>query len=64
MTHRKTVKHYESVRCVHELTFSCYRRMPLLTLVDGVRAPLDVSAVAEAVFRGASEAGGRQPSTR
>ncbi len=31
MSHRKTVKHYESERGMHELTFSCYRRMPLLT---------------------------------
>jgi len=31
MSHRKTVKHYEAIRCFHELTFSCYRRKPLLT---------------------------------
>jgi putative transposase len=31
MPHRKTIKHYEANRCVHELTFSCYQRMPLLT---------------------------------
>ena len=31
MSHRKTVKHYEEVRALHELTFSCYHRMPLLT---------------------------------
>ena len=30
-SHRKTVRHFESERCVHELTFSCYRRRPLLT---------------------------------
>jgi len=31
MGHRKTVKHYEEHRNVHELTFSCYGRLPLLT---------------------------------
>ena len=31
MPHRKTVKHYETIPAVHELTFSYYRRMPLLT---------------------------------
>ena len=29
--HRKLVKHYENLSDVRELTFSCYRRMPLLT---------------------------------
>ena len=29
--HRKLVKHYEDPGHVRELTFSCYRRMPLLT---------------------------------
>ncbi|MBI1900603.1 MAG: transposase [Planctomycetia bacterium] len=29
--HRKTVRHYHEPGDVHELTFSCYRRMPLLT---------------------------------
>ena len=29
--HRKTVKHYHEPGDFHELTFSCYRRMPLLT---------------------------------
>lgn len=29
--HRKLVKHYEHPGHVRELTFSCYRRMPLLT---------------------------------
>jgi putative transposase len=29
--HRRTVKHYHDPGDVHELTFSCYRRMPLLT---------------------------------
>jgi putative transposase len=29
--HRKRVKHFHEVGDVHELTFSCYRRMPLLT---------------------------------
>jgi len=40
--HRKTVKHYEQVRAVHELTFSCYRQMPLLTK-DVWRQMLSVS---------------------
>ena len=29
--HRKRVKHYDEPGRCHELTFSCYRRMPLLT---------------------------------
>jgi hypothetical protein len=29
--HRKRVKHYHQPGEFHELTFSCYRRMPLLT---------------------------------
>jgi len=29
--HRKRVKHYEEERHVHELTFSCFRRLPILT---------------------------------
>ena len=29
--HRKTIKHFHEPGDVHELTFSCYRRMPLLT---------------------------------
>jgi putative transposase len=29
--HRKQVKHYHEPRDFHELTFSCYRRMQLLT---------------------------------
>ena len=29
--HRKRVKHYHDPGDLHELTFSCYRRMPLLT---------------------------------
>jgi hypothetical protein len=29
--HRKRVKHYHDPRHVHELTFSCYRRRPLLS---------------------------------
>ena len=29
--HRKTVRHYDELGHCHELTFSCYRRMPLLT---------------------------------
>ena len=31
MPHRKPVKHYHEPGDFHELTFSCYRRMPLLT---------------------------------
>jgi putative transposase len=30
-THRKRVRHYNEPGDCHELTFSCYRRMPLLT---------------------------------
>ena len=30
-SHRKLVKHYHEPGDFHELTFSCYRRMPLLT---------------------------------
>ena len=32
--HRKTVRHYDEPGHVHELTFSCYRRLPLLTNDD------------------------------
>ena len=31
MAHRKTVRHFHEVGHLHELTFSCHRRMPLLT---------------------------------
>ena len=31
MAHRKTVRHFHEVGHLHELTFSCYLRMPLLT---------------------------------
>ena len=31
MAHRKTVRHFHEPGHLHELTFSCYRRMPLLT---------------------------------
>jgi putative transposase len=31
MAHRKTVRHFHEVGHLHELTFSCYHRMPLLT---------------------------------
>ncbi len=37
--HRKQVKHYHEPGDLHELTFSCYRRMPLLTN-DGWRGYL------------------------
>jgi putative transposase len=30
-THRKRVRHYHDASHCHELTFSCYRRLPLLT---------------------------------
>lgn len=29
-THRKTIKHFHDPGDIHELTFSCYNRMPLL----------------------------------
>ena len=29
--HRKQIRHYDEPGHFHELTFSCYRRMPLLT---------------------------------
>lgn len=32
--HRKRVRHYEENGHLHELTFSCYRRLPLLTNDD------------------------------
>ena len=32
--HRKTIKHHHEPGDCHELTFSCYRRMPLLTNDD------------------------------
>jgi hypothetical protein len=32
MAHRKTVRHFHEVGYLHELTFSCYRSMPLLTI--------------------------------
>ncbi|OHB70433.1 MAG: hypothetical protein A2V70_12720 [Planctomycetes bacterium RBG_13_63_9] len=31
MVHRKTVRHSHEVGHLHELTFSCYRPVPLLT---------------------------------
>jgi putative transposase len=31
MPHRKTVRHFHEIGHLHELTFSCYGRMPLLT---------------------------------
>ncbi len=30
-SHRKTIRHFHDPGDLHELTFSCYRRMPLLT---------------------------------
>jgi len=32
--HRKTIRHYHEPGDLHEFTFSCYRRMPLLTKDD------------------------------
>ncbi len=40
--HRKRVRHYDEPGHCHELTFSCYRRMPLLTN-DVWRSMLSVS---------------------
>jgi putative transposase len=51
--HRKRVRHYDEPGHCHELTFSCYRRMPLLTN-DVWRSMLNVSvgrAVAGHGFR-------------
>jgi putative transposase len=31
MLHRKTIRHFHEPGHLHELTFSCFRRMPLLT---------------------------------
>ena len=33
-SHRKTIKHYHQPGDLHELTFSCYRRLPLLSNDD------------------------------
>jgi putative transposase len=51
--HRKRVKHYHEPGDCHELTFSCYRRLPLLTN-DAWRSLLTVSvdrAVEQHEFR-------------
>lgn len=40
--HRKTLRRFETIRHLHELTFSCYRRLPLLTN-DGWRVILSQS---------------------
>ena len=52
MLHRKTVKHFHEAGQLHELTFSCYQRRPLLTndtwrekLATCVEAAGDESAV-------------------
>ena len=53
MGHRKRVRHYDEPGHIHELTFSCHRRMPLLTN-DVWRSMLSVSvgrAVAGHEFR-------------
>jgi putative transposase len=48
--HRKKVKHYHEPGDSHELTFSCYHQMPLLTN-DGWRGHLarsiDAAAIAQ-----------------
>ena len=31
MPHRKTIRHYHELGHLHELTFSCFHRLPLLT---------------------------------
>ncbi|MFN8708242.1 MAG: REP-associated tyrosine transposase [Planctomyces sp.] len=41
-SNRKTLRRFETVRHLHELTFSCYRRLPLLTN-DGWRLILSQS---------------------
>jgi putative transposase len=47
--HRKRVRHYDEPGHVHELSFSCYRRMPLLTN-DEWRAEL-CTAIDRAIAR-------------
>jgi len=48
--HRKTIKHYHRPGDLHELTFSCYKRLPLLTNDDRQRRLarcIDEAGVAE-----------------
>jgi putative transposase len=55
-THRKRIKHFHDPGDLHELTFSCYRRMPLLTndlwrselskFIDGANQNLNFELVA------------------
>jgi len=47
--HRKRIKHFDEPGHVHELTFSCYRRMPLLT--DDLWRRLLCEAIDRAVKR-------------
>jgi len=50
--HRKKVKHFHETGHLHELTFSCYRRMPLLTNDDWRRRLarcLDVAGQEESI---------------
>jgi putative transposase len=49
--HRKLVRHFDDLRDVHELTFSCYRRWPLLA--DEHRR----SMLAESIDRGTERHG-------
>ena len=64
--HRKRVKHFHEPGDLHELTFSCYRRMPLLTnddwryrLARSLDAMLAAMAVSTCRFR--IHAGARAP---
>jgi putative transposase len=47
--HRKRVKHFHEPGDLHELTFSCYRRMPLLT--NDVWRGMLVRAIGDAMTR-------------
>ena len=47
--HRKRVRHYDEPGHVHELTFSCYQRLPLLT--DDVICRLFCEALDRAIDR-------------
>lgn len=50
--HRKRVKHYHEPGDLHELTFSCYRRMKLLTNDDwrtALARSIDAATVALAI---------------
>ena len=51
--HRKQIRHYEQARHLHELTFSCYQRRPLLTndVWRGILAASLTNACLEEHFR-------------